>query len=204
VVPSVNLGLGSLPPERLKYASGLFNMMRKLGGAVGIAVAAAIINDRTNLDFEHIASSMTEASWPTTHLLATMAARYGAQPGAVDEGHRAALDQLWHLAYREAPTLAFADAFRAIMLRRRTRAQGPELIALFSSRELSALSRHFLASPQQFAWLLDFQRNQLAKGLTETQKVRYFEFLGPIIDDNFRQQPSAAPAFCPDDLSAER
>jgi DHA2 family multidrug resistance protein len=37
VAPSVNLGLGSLPPERLKYASGLFNMMRNLGGAVGIA-----------------------------------------------------------------------------------------------------------------------------------------------------------------------
>jgi hypothetical protein len=39
VAPSVNLGLGSLPPERLKYASGLFNMMRNLGGAVGIAVS---------------------------------------------------------------------------------------------------------------------------------------------------------------------
>ena len=31
-------------------------------------------------------------------------------------GHQAALEQLWHLAYREASTLAFADAFRAIML----------------------------------------------------------------------------------------
>jgi DHA2 family multidrug resistance protein len=28
VAPSVTLGLGSLPPERLTYASGLFNMMR--------------------------------------------------------------------------------------------------------------------------------------------------------------------------------
>ncbi|MDA8252128.1 MAG: DHA2 family efflux MFS transporter permease subunit [Rhodospirillales bacterium] len=116
VAPSVNLGLGSLPPERLKYASGLFNMMRNLGGAVGIAVATAIINDRTNLHFDHIASRMTEASGPTTRLLATMAARYGTQPGAVDEGHQAALTQLWHLAYREASTLAFADAFRAIMV----------------------------------------------------------------------------------------
>ncbi|MBV8456263.1 MAG: alpha/beta hydrolase [Acetobacteraceae bacterium] len=71
----------------------------------------------------------------------------------------------------------------------------PELIALFSNKELSALSLHFLESPHQFAWLLDFQRNQLATGLTETQKVRYFEFLGPIIDNNFRQQPSAASAF---------
>jgi predicted MFS family arabinose efflux permease len=32
VAPAVALGLGSLPPERLKYASGLFNMMRNLGG----------------------------------------------------------------------------------------------------------------------------------------------------------------------------
>ena len=50
--PAVNLGLGSLPPERLKYASGLFNMMRNLGGAVGIAVSGAILNDRTNFHFQ--------------------------------------------------------------------------------------------------------------------------------------------------------
>ena len=56
VAPSVNLGLGSLPPERLKYASGLFNMMRNLGGAVGIAVSGAILNDRTNFHFHAIAS----------------------------------------------------------------------------------------------------------------------------------------------------
>ena len=62
VAPSVNLGLGSLPPERLKYASGLFNMMRNLGGAVGIAVSAAIINDRTNLHFQCIAAHLTPAN----------------------------------------------------------------------------------------------------------------------------------------------
>ena len=42
--------------------------------------------------------------------------RYGALPGSPGAGHDAALKQLWELAYREASTLAFADAFRAIML----------------------------------------------------------------------------------------
>ncbi|MFZ0570236.1 MAG: hypothetical protein WAM63_07105, partial [Rhodomicrobium sp.] len=60
---------------------------------------------------------------------------------------------------------------------------------------MRSLTRHFLASPQEFAWLLAFQRDQMQVGLTEAQKVRYHEFLGPIIDDNFRQRPSAAPAF---------
>ncbi|MBV9116089.1 MAG: hypothetical protein JOY63_01855 [Acetobacteraceae bacterium] len=41
---------------------------------------------------------------------------YGARPGSPGAGTEAALRQLWHLAYREASTLAFADAFRAIML----------------------------------------------------------------------------------------
>jgi DHA2 family multidrug resistance protein len=48
-------------------------------------------------------------------LVAGLAQRYATLPGALDEGNVAALKQLWRLAYREAATLAYADAFRAIM-----------------------------------------------------------------------------------------
>jgi MFS transporter, DHA2 family, multidrug resistance protein len=67
--PVVNLGLGSLPPDRLKFASGLFNMMRNLGGAVGIAVSAAVVNDQTNSHFVRIASHLTPANGATERLL---------------------------------------------------------------------------------------------------------------------------------------
>ncbi len=116
VAPAVILGLGSMPPERLKYASGLFNMMRNLGGAVGIAVCGAILNAQTNFHFETIASHLTPANGPMERLLAGLMQRYGALPGSPDGGHVAALKALWLLAYREASTLAYADAFRAIML----------------------------------------------------------------------------------------
>ena len=116
MAPVVNLGLGSLPPDRLKFASGLFNMMRNLGGAVGIAVSAAVINDQTNSHFVRIASHLTPANGAMVRLLHGMVGRYGALPGSAHDGQQAALQQLWHLAYREASTLAFADAFRAIML----------------------------------------------------------------------------------------
>jgi MFS transporter, DHA2 family, multidrug resistance protein len=116
VAPAVTLGLGSLTPERLKYASGLFNMMRNLGGAVGIAVCGAILNSRTNYHFDAIAYHLNPANQPMSRLVAGVASRYGAMPASVDDGHVAALKQLWHLAYREASTLAFADAFRAIMV----------------------------------------------------------------------------------------
>ncbi|WP_158807352.1 DHA2 family efflux MFS transporter permease subunit [Beijerinckia sp. L45] len=115
VAPSVTLGLGSLSPERLKYASGLFNMMRNLGGAVGIAACSAILNSRTNFHFVMIASNMTPANGPTSRFLASTQHRFAAMPGALDNGHAAALKQLFGLAFREARTLAYADAFDAIM-----------------------------------------------------------------------------------------
>ena len=116
VAPSVNLGLGSLPPERLKYASGLFNMMRNLGGALGIAVCGAILNSRTNFHFHAIASQLTPANGAMNRLVDSLTERYAAVLGSLAQGHVAALKQLWHLAYREAATLAYADAFRVIMV----------------------------------------------------------------------------------------
>jgi MFS transporter, DHA2 family, multidrug resistance protein len=116
VAPAVTLGLGSLPPERLKYASGLFNMMRNLGGAVGIAACSAILNARTNFHFDAIAYHLNPANLPMQRMLSGLTDRYGAMPGSLDAGHVAALKRLWQLAYREAATLAFADAFRAILV----------------------------------------------------------------------------------------
>jgi DHA2 family multidrug resistance protein len=115
VAPAVNLGLGSMPPDRLKYASGLFNMMRNLGGAVGIAICGAILNDRTNFHFLAIASNLTPANGAMARFIDGVEQRYGAVLG-LPNAHAAALKQIWNLAYREASTLAYADAFRAIMI----------------------------------------------------------------------------------------
>jgi MFS transporter, DHA2 family, multidrug resistance protein len=116
VAPAVTLGLGSLPPARLKYASGLFNMMRNLGGAVGIAVCGAVLNDQTNLHFLNIASTLTPANAAMNIWLTDLGAHFTNVLGSAGAGHLAALAQLRAIAYREASTLAYADAFRAIMV----------------------------------------------------------------------------------------
>jgi DHA2 family multidrug resistance protein len=48
--------------------------------------------------------------------LRNMTGRRGEALGGPVAARAAALSQLWHLAYREASTLAYADAFRAIMI----------------------------------------------------------------------------------------
>ena len=62
VAPVVTLTLGALKPEWLKLASGLFNLMRNLGGAIGIAVCGTILNDRVNLHFLRLAAHLTSAN----------------------------------------------------------------------------------------------------------------------------------------------
>jgi DHA2 family multidrug resistance protein len=116
VAPSVTLGLGSLSPARLKYASGLFNMMRNLGGAVGIAVCGAVLNIRTNFHFAALASKLTDAHAPVTGLLAGMTRRLTMILGSPVAAQQAALRELWQITYREAQTLSYADAFRTIMV----------------------------------------------------------------------------------------
>jgi hypothetical protein len=45
IVPSVTLALGGFAMAELRYASGLFNLMRNLGGAIGIAVVNTWLGD---------------------------------------------------------------------------------------------------------------------------------------------------------------
>jgi DHA2 family multidrug resistance protein len=111
---TVTLTLGGLPPDRLKSASGLFLLMRSLGGAIGIAACGTILNDRTNLHFLRIAEHLTSANAQVMNLLRGITARYTQAWGDPVSGQAAALKKLWLLAYREAQVQAFADAFLAI------------------------------------------------------------------------------------------
>ncbi|MDH0864712.1 DHA2 family efflux MFS transporter permease subunit [Mitsuaria sp. GD03876] len=114
VPPVVTLALGALPPSRLKLASGLFNLMRNLGGAIGIAACATILNDRTNLHFQRLAERLNAANESMNSLLAsTTSSLSAAMPSG--EATTAALRQLWALTYREALTMTFSDAFLIVM-----------------------------------------------------------------------------------------
>lgn len=114
VPPTVTLTLGSLPPPRLKFASGLFNLMRNLGGAIGIALCATILNDRANLHFMRLAEHLNASNEAMLQWQDTVAGLFGSQLGDAVAGQAAALRQLWQLTYREALTMTFADAFLVV------------------------------------------------------------------------------------------
>jgi DHA2 family multidrug resistance protein len=116
VAPTVTLTLGGLAPDRLKLASGLFNLMRNLGGAIGIAACGTILNDRANLHFLRLAEHLNTTNSAMVELLQRVGAGYAAALGDAAHGQAAALKQLWALTWREAQVQTYADAFLLIML----------------------------------------------------------------------------------------
>jgi DHA2 family multidrug resistance protein len=115
VAPTGTLTLGGLAPERLKLASGLFNLMRNLGGAIGIAACGTILNDRANLHFLRLAEHLNATNSAMVDLLQLVTAadtiKWG---GDALHGHAAAMKELWSLTWREAQTQTYADAFLAL------------------------------------------------------------------------------------------
>jgi DHA2 family multidrug resistance protein len=117
IAPTVTLTLGGLAPDRLKLASGLFNLMRNLGGAIGIAACGTILNDRTNLHFLRLAEHLTAANPAAVNLLNSVGGHYVATfAGDAGHGDALALQRLWSLTYREAQVLTYSDAFALIAL----------------------------------------------------------------------------------------
>ncbi|MBV8934522.1 MAG: DHA2 family efflux MFS transporter permease subunit [Alphaproteobacteria bacterium] len=115
VAPTVTLTLGGLAPERLKLASGLFNLMRNLGGAIGIAACGTILNDRANLHFLRLAEHLNSTNTPMKDFLQQVGAEHMVRWGGdVVHGQTAALKQLWSLAWREAQTQTYGDTFLAM------------------------------------------------------------------------------------------
>jgi hypothetical protein len=75
---------------------GLFNLMRNLGGAIGIAACGTFLNDRVNLHFLRMAEHLTTAN-PAVVALTQRVAGLQTAGGNGDavHGQTAALQMLW-------------------------------------------------------------------------------------------------------------
>ncbi len=108
MVPISNVSLGTLPASMMKNASGLFNLTRNLGGAVGLAIINTVIDNRTDLHVARLSEQVTWASAAAVERLETMTRGFAALGSDAD---RAALAQLSLMVHREATVMAFADVF---------------------------------------------------------------------------------------------
>ena len=60
LLPPTRLALGGFPPDRVADASGLFNLMRNLGGAIGLALIDTVMFGRAPIHAEQIGQRLKQ------------------------------------------------------------------------------------------------------------------------------------------------
>ena len=112
IVPAVGMALNGVPPEDLRYASGLFNLMRNLGGAIGIAVVNTWLIDFTRGHAASLSAAMGEQPDRAREMMQGLTEMAGAW--TTDAARAAAMAEavMGRVLGREALTLAFADTYR--------------------------------------------------------------------------------------------
>ncbi|MGD0960691.1 MAG: DHA2 family efflux MFS transporter permease subunit [Methylomonas sp.] len=111
-LPINTLALGTLPAHEVKNASGLYNLMRNLGGAIGLAVANTLMIQMNKQNYALLRESVTEGA-PATQTYYTGLQERLAAHSAVDND-AAALKLLYELVMREAEIMTMNTLFHAL------------------------------------------------------------------------------------------
>lgn len=109
MIAAQQLSVSTLPPSLMKDASGLVNLVRNIGGAVGLAVLTTVLTDQTAVHLSELSAAVSVSSLQAQEMLAGLAAMMEAKGLADPEG--AAYKFLGMALHRQASILAFADGF---------------------------------------------------------------------------------------------
>jgi DHA2 family multidrug resistance protein len=109
MVPINNIALGTLPPERLKNASGLFNLTRNLGGAVGLAIINTMLTHRNAFHYARLSEHVQWGNPAATEKLESLSRNFETHGGV--DGSTAALSRLSAMVHQQAALLSFMDVF---------------------------------------------------------------------------------------------
>jgi MFS transporter, DHA2 family, multidrug resistance protein len=109
LLPSTGLALGRFDPIRVPNASGLFNLMRNLGGAIGLAVTDTIIEQRTPVHVAGLVTRLQAGDAAAARFVGLPIERFTGVPiGPVDQATR---DLVAPLVERAALVAALNDAW---------------------------------------------------------------------------------------------
>ncbi|MEW5424197.1 DHA2 family efflux MFS transporter permease subunit [Amorphus sp. 3PC139-8] len=111
MVPITNLSLGTLPVTSLKNASGLFNVTRNLGGAVGLAIINTMLSNRADLHAARLAESVTWGRPAAEEAIASITQGLS-QLGP--DAETAAIYKIGQIVSQQATVMSFADVFFAL------------------------------------------------------------------------------------------
>lgn len=114
MIPLSVIGTAGIEPQQVGSASGLFNVMRNLGGSVGIALLATFVSVREHFHSNHILDAVSLYAPQTQERLSSMTAHFTSLGADPELAQLQALTAIAQIARRDSYVMAFNDAFFVI------------------------------------------------------------------------------------------
>jgi MFS transporter, DHA2 family, multidrug resistance protein len=113
-VPLTTATMDPIPKEEMGNATSMFNLMRNLGGSVGIAGATTYLFRRQQIHTNVLGAHVTPYSWQTRQLTNNLQANMMAHGADPVTASRQSYTALWGIVQRQASMQAFVDTFLAL------------------------------------------------------------------------------------------
>ncbi len=114
MIPLSVIGTAGIEPQQVGSASGLFNVMRNLGGSVGIALLATFVSVREQFHSNHILDAVSLYDPLTQERLQALTSYFASLGADPELAQLRALTAIDHIARRDSYVMAFNDAFFVI------------------------------------------------------------------------------------------
>ena len=113
-VPLTTVAMDPIPRERMGYATSLFNLMRNIGGSVGIAVTGTLLARHSQAITSTLGSNVTAYDPASQRMFAQLRAAFMASGSDVVTATNRAYAALFGIVQRQATMVSFVGIFQLL------------------------------------------------------------------------------------------
>jgi len=110
-VPLTTATMDPIPNEEMGNATSIFNVMRNIGGSVGIASADTFLFRRQQMHINILGAHVNALNPATTNILQGLRSGFAGAGSNSVHALRQAYDAVWGMVQRQATMQAFVDTF---------------------------------------------------------------------------------------------
>jgi DHA2 family multidrug resistance protein len=113
-VPLTTVSMANIPPQRMGYATSIFNLMRNLGGSVGIAVTGTLLTRHRQVAGAVLGEHVTASDPLSQAMLQQAIASFMAAGADVVTATQRAYLVMQSMIMRQAAMVSFVGIFRLL------------------------------------------------------------------------------------------
>ena len=110
-IPLMALAMARIQPEKMGNATSIFNLMRNIGGSIGIAIMTTFLARRSQLHQNHLVANVTAGNLQALRIFRGMQAHFYAHGADAVTASRKSMAAMYGLVQQHAAMLAFVEAF---------------------------------------------------------------------------------------------